>query len=92
MTGAALMTRKRLFMDAGKFFEGYGTGTYEDVDYCITVRDLGYNVIVEPKAVGTHYVAATSRHYNLYHPLQHNQTIFMQRWQQKLMFPSHDPY
>jgi GT2 family glycosyltransferase len=86
VTGAAMMTRKEHFRKLGGFFEGYGMGTYEDADYCLTCRDLGYNVIVEPKAVGIHYTGATSRAYNLFHPLQQNQMIFMQRWQQKLMW------
>jgi GT2 family glycosyltransferase len=86
VTGAALMVRRNLFRDLGRFFEGYGLGTFEDIDLCLAARDLGYNVIVEPKAKGVHYTAATSREYDMYHPLQTNKMIFMQRWQPKLMW------
>lgn len=86
VTGAALMTRKALFRQLGRFYEGYGMGTWEDVDYSLAVRDLGYNVIVEPKAEGIHYTGATSREYDLYHPLKQNKLVFMQRWQPKLMW------
>ena len=41
VTGAALMTRRKLFFSLGRFFEGYGKGTWEDVDYSLAVRDLG---------------------------------------------------
>lgn len=84
VTGAALMTRRALFMKNGRFFEGYGKGSWEDVDYCLTILELGYNVIVEPKSVGIHYTGATSREYDLYHPLNENQMIFLQRWGKKL--------
>jgi GT2 family glycosyltransferase len=86
VTGAALMVRCNLFKNVGMFFEGYGKGTFEDVDLCLTVRDLGYNVIVEPKAKGVHYTGATSREYGLYHPLQQNEIIFQQRWRDKMMW------
>lgn len=86
VTGAALMVRKQLFFDLGKFFEGYGLGTYEDVDLCIACRDMGKNVIVEPKAQGTHYTGATAREYGLGYNMHRNQMVFMQRWQEKLMY------
>ena len=86
VTGAALMTRRSLFLNAGKFFTGYGLGTWEDVDYCLTGRELGYNVIVEPKAEGVHYVGGTSRQYDRAHPLNENRQIFMQRWTNKLQW------
>ena len=84
VTGAAMMTRRMLFTKAGKFFEGYGRGTYEDVDYCLTVRKMGYNVIVVPEAEGIHYTGATAVTYNIGYPLNENRVIFLQRWQKEL--------
>jgi len=86
VTGAALMIRRNLFRDLGRFFEGYGLGTFEDIDICLAARDLGYNVIVEPNAVGVHYTGATVREYGIGYNLQGNEMIFRQRWQQKLMW------
>jgi GT2 family glycosyltransferase len=86
VTGAALMIRKQLFRQVGGFYLGYGQGTWEDCDLSLAVRDLGYNVIVETKAIGTHYTGATAREYGIGYPLQQNQRIFMQRWSQKLMY------
>lgn len=85
-TGAALMTRKRLFRDAGGFLEQYGRGTYEDVDYCLTVQEMGYNVIVDINAVGIHHTGATTEKYNLPYSLNQNRMIFMQRWVNKLQY------
>jgi GT2 family glycosyltransferase len=84
VTGAAMLIRRSLFIKAGKFYEGYGHGTYEDVDLCLTIREMGYNVVVEPKAEGYHYTGATSMKYNIGFPIQYNQIIFMQRWASKL--------
>lgn len=84
VTGAAMMTRRNIFAKAGKFNEIYGRGTYEDVDFCLTARELGYNIIVVPKAEGIHHTGATAVTYNLGYPLNENRMIFLQRWQNKL--------
>ena len=86
VTGAALMTRRNLWNKTGGLFEGYGLGTFEDVDFCLSVRELGYNVIVETKAVGEHYTGATQVANNMNFPLLQNKLIFLQRWGQKLVW------
>lgn len=86
VTGAALMTRRLIWQKLGGFYEGYGHGTFEDVDFCLSARALGYNVIVVPKAVGTHYVGATAVEYNIHYPLTANRFLFMQRWGDKLNY------
>jgi hypothetical protein len=45
---------------------------------------MGYNIAVEPNAVGTHYVGATAEKYNLPYNLNYNRMTFMQRWGHKL--------
>jgi GT2 family glycosyltransferase len=84
VTGAALMTRRWLFNSAGKFNEAYGRGTYEDVDFCLTVRKMGYNVVVVPEARGIHHTGATAVKYQISYPMNENRTIFLQRWQKEL--------
>lgn len=80
VTGAALMTRRNLYAQLGGFDEIYGAGTYEDVDYCLKVRLLGKNVIIEQSAVGWHYTNASAREYGIGFPLLQNKSIFMARW------------
>ena len=84
VTGAAMLTRHTLFSKAGKFYEGYGQGCYEDIDFCMSVRQLGYNILVVPEATGIHYTGATATTYNIAFPLNENRMIFMQRWQKFL--------
>ena len=86
VTGAALMTRRSIWNKVGGFFEGYGAGTFEDVDFCLSVRDIGYNIIVETRAVGTHYVGATAEKYQLGYPLQMNRLLLFQRWATKFNY------
>ena len=84
VTGAALMTRRNIWSRAKGFDEAYGGGTFEDVDFCCAVRDMGYNIVVEPKASAVHYTNATAEKYGIGFPLHQNQMIFMQRWGSKL--------
>lgn len=84
VTGAALMTRRNLFGKAGKFFDGYKLGTFEDVDYCLTVANMGYNICVEPKAIAMHYTNATAEKYQISYPYVENSALFMQRWMHKI--------
>ena len=86
VTGAALMTRRTLWNKVGGFYEGYGLGTYEDADYCLSIRELGYNIVVVPEAKGTHYTGATAEKYGIPYPMDKNRMIFMQRWQHKLQW------
>jgi len=84
VTGAALMTKRKLFQRVGGFDERYGQGTFEDVDYCLKLRELGYNIVVNVNAVGWHYTGATSETYQIGFPLNENRMLFMQRWASKL--------
>lgn len=80
ITGAAFITRRNLWKQLGGFFELYGLGTYEDLDYCIRVRELGYNIRVSQEAVGYHWVNGSEVGY----PLNQNRNIFMSRFGNRL--------
>lgn len=86
VTGAALMTRRRLFIQVGGFDEEYGFGTYEDVDYAMKIRELGYNVMVNVNSVGVHYTGASSEAYRIGFPVEKNKMLFLGKWAQKLQW------
>lgn len=92
VTGAALMTRRLLWRRIGGFDEGYGMGTYEDVSYCVGVRDMRYNndttykIRVVPEARGIHYTGATAEKYGIPYPLQINHLRFLDRHLQSLVW------
>lgn len=88
VTGACFITRRSLWQKIGGFSEAYGSGTFEDMEYCFMVRQLGYKVLFEPSARGEHYVGGSIRHgagkggFNL----ALNATVFRGRWAQALMW------
>lgn len=86
VTGAALMTRRKLYTSVGGFFEGYGLGTFEDIDYCLTAYKAGYKIVVNTKATAEHYAGATAVSEQIQYPLDINKHIFMQRWQRELYY------
>lgn len=92
VTGAALLVRRQLFNQAGGFWEGYGLGTWEDVDLCMAVRKMGYNVLVNTKARGVHYTGATAEKYNIQYPMNQNHQMFLGRWQSNLVYSEYNAW
>jgi GT2 family glycosyltransferase len=58
VTGACLLTPRRLFNDFGGFDTVF-INCFEDVDYCLRLRERGYKVIYTPKAELIHYEGQT---------------------------------
>jgi GT2 family glycosyltransferase len=54
VTGACLMTRRDVFEAAGGFDESFPLN-YNDIDYCLKVRRLGYRVVYTPHARVMHH-------------------------------------
>jgi O-antigen biosynthesis protein len=86
VTGAALMTRRNIWIKAGGLLEDYGLGTFEDVDFCMTVREMGYEICVNVNAVADHYTNATAVSEKIAYPMQRNSGIFLSRWREKLLW------
>ena len=59
ISGACLMTRQDVFQAVGGFSEDYFM-YYEDVDYCLKVRNAGWNNYFVPDAVITHHGGKSS--------------------------------
>jgi len=86
VTGAALMTRRKLFQELGGFDLAYGAGTYEDCDLAMKVHDRNLKVIVEVCAVARHYTGATAEKYQAAFPLNENRQIFERKWYNKMVW------
>lgn len=86
ITGAAMMTRRSLFKQAKGFNEEYGVGTYEDVEYCLILRDMGYNICIEQEAIGEHFVGTTAIDKQIQYPLQQNHMLLMQHRKNNLFY------
>lgn len=78
-TGACFLIKRDLFQKVGGFFEGYGNGTYEDIELCLQISNMGYKIFYEPKAVGTHHVGASARENKVGFTLNENRALFQLR-------------
>src|SRR5262249_30246175 len=58
VTGACLMTRREVFHELGGFDESFPLN-YNDVDYCLRLRQAGYRIVYTPHATLSHYEGAT---------------------------------
>jgi len=85
VTAAALLVRTSVF-DQVKGFDTAFAKDYNDVDFCLRVREAGYRVAWTPYAHFTHYEGATMARKKT-DPLEHQQ--FLQRWSSVL---NNDPY
>lgn len=58
VTGACLMTRRRLFDRVGGFNTGFPVN-YNDVDYCLKLRAEGRRVVYDPDLVMRHFESSS---------------------------------
>ena len=86
VSGACFLTRRSIWNTVKGFDPMYGQGTYEDIDYCLTLRKMGYNIHIVQEAVGTHYVSASAAKYNLPMPINENRQLFMNKWGNELTY------
>jgi GT2 family glycosyltransferase len=58
VTGACMMVRRSVFAELGGFDEDLGVA-YNDVDFCLRLRDAGYLVVYTPYAELVHFESVT---------------------------------
>ncbi|PID52808.1 MAG: hypothetical protein CR972_00120 [Candidatus Moraniibacteriota bacterium] len=61
VTAACMMTKKNIFLDIGKFDERHLPIAYNDVDYCLKVREKSYKVMCNSCAKLYHYESASRK-------------------------------
>ncbi len=77
VTGACLLTPRRLFESAGGFDEGYANGL-EDVDYCLRVQQSRNEIVYCPDSVLYHYESVSDDRYR--DRQESNRARFHGRW------------
>jgi Glycosyltransferase like family 2 len=85
VTGACLLTPRRLFDAVGGFDEGLPV-VFNDVDYCLRLRQLGWRSVVAAGAELTHHESVSRGGI----PEQADHLRFQARWSQLL--PMVDPF
>ena len=82
VSGAVMMFRRQVWRDVSRIAEPmskvYGRGTFEDVEFCLLARHVGYRVVYEPNAVGEHEVGASAMPVGGYN-IKRNYEIFRAR-------------
>jgi O-antigen biosynthesis protein len=59
-SGACLLVKKILFDNVGGFDIRFKPAYYDDADLCFAIRNIGYQVIYQPKSLVVHYEGITS--------------------------------
>lgn len=59
VTGACLLTRRRLWRRIGGLDEVYGAGNFEDVEYCVRSFIMGKGILYEPDVTLYHYAGGS---------------------------------
>jgi GT2 family glycosyltransferase len=88
VSGACLVIRGRLWRELGGFDERYVPAYYEDTDLCFAVRELGYDVVYQPKSEVFHF-EGVSNGTDLATGIKRYQEVnlgkFTQKWEQVLI-------
>lgn len=63
VTGACLLVRRSIYNEIGGFDEGFAT-LFNDVDFCLRVREIGYGVVFAATVEMIHYETLTFAYEN----------------------------
>lgn len=80
VTGACFLTSRELWTKLGGFDKIYSPGYFEDTDYCLRAKELGYSTVYCGEALLYHYQSKsftggpTKEHFG------RNHEIFKQKW------------
>jgi len=88
VTGAALLTRRALWQRIGGLNKLYEEGNFEDMEYCLQVKNMGFEVIYRPDAVIYHYAGGSG---NSMKALR-NAQLFLMRCGQAIVPDEHKVY
>lgn len=80
VTGAAFMTPRELWNKLGGFDRVYGNGYFEDTEYCLRAKELGYSTIYCGEALLYHYQSKSFSGGPSKEHFSNNWEIFKQRW------------
>lgn len=82
VTGACMMTKKSLYEKLGGMEEAFAVA-YNDVDYCLRLREAGYGVVFTPYAQLIHYESKTRGYEDTKQKrerLEKEEDAFRKRW------------
>jgi tetratricopeptide (TPR) repeat protein len=81
LTGACLLIRTQVFLQAGLFDENFQNG-FEDVDLCFRLRQSGYRLVYNPQSVVYHLESMTPGRFD---QDENNARYFTEKWQGRIV-------
>lgn len=88
VTGACMLINSVLFKNSGGFCTKYERGGYEDMDFCLRVREKGHKIFYSPKAGAIHYEKVTQNKLDPFIRQSYfvkNTKLFMEKWMDKIV-------
>lgn len=92
VTAACMLTKRELFISLGGLDAEHFPVEFNDVDYCLRVRDRGQRVVFTPYAALYHYESASRKveaEKSKSHRIRQEERHFCRRWKRVL---SRDPF
>jgi GT2 family glycosyltransferase/SAM-dependent methyltransferase len=83
-SAACLMIRKEIFQEVGGFDTNYMPACYEDADLCMGIREKGYKVFYQPKAVMFHREDSSGSPDRSKNSREENRLRFAEKWREQL--------
>lgn len=82
ITGFCMVYSRQVFKEVGFFDERYGKGNFEDDDYCLRTRYLGYRLLVANDSFVFHFgsVSFNSNNIDWRQQMSQNQEKFQMKW------------
>jgi GT2 family glycosyltransferase/ADP-heptose:LPS heptosyltransferase len=78
VTGCCFAIPRKLFQEVGGFDEKYRLGYWEDSELCMTIREMGYKILFQPRSIIFHKLAQSGAQYSP--QLLSNKNLFMGKW------------
>jgi GT2 family glycosyltransferase len=93
VTGACMLLRRKAFEEVGGFDEEFAVA-YNDVDFCLRLRERGWRIVFTPDAILTHVESATFESHRKGRAEMHQRDVeeMRRRWCHVLgSDPAHNP-
>jgi GT2 family glycosyltransferase len=93
VTGACMLVRREAFDDVGGFDEAFAVA-YNDVDFCLRLRERGWRIVFTPDAMLTHVESASFGSHARGRSVAHQRDVdeMRRRWRHLLgSDPAHNP-
>lgn len=92
-SAASLLVRRTTWEQVGGLEEGYFPAYYEDVDFCLKLKELGLRIWYQPLSVVYHEMSASTSGSWRHYLMMRNRARFVSRWSHVLdrcVPPSHN--